>query len=181
MTKHSFFSMHQLKFHNKLLELLSLGVIMEYYLVLQALQYFYSSLYILFHPFCLGQGGCGVPILRTIQKASGLSSDPAWARGCARWSQGAPSNLIHSKTDTLHDIIKNISHFNSKMSHCISSYNWNTFHHDIIQKNWAILGRVNFLLSIPSCKLKQPRKISIGVLGKKAIWSTCIGNENFSL
>lgn len=153
MTKHSLFSRHQLQSHNKLSELLSLDVAVEDYLVLQALQY------LLFIPLCpvlyilFGQGGCGVSILRTIQKASGLSSDPVWAGGCTRWSQGGPSNLIHSKTDTPHDIIKNVSHFNSKNAkafyHCIFSCNWNTFHQDIIQKNWAVLGRV-WIFFLPS-------------------------------
>lgn len=69
-------------------------------------------------------------------------SDPFWAGDL----QEVPSNLICSNTDTLHYIINNISHFNSKnakaFSHFISSYYWNTFHQDTIQNNLAILGRV---------------------------------------
>lgn len=115
--------------------------------------------YLLFILLCpvwhilFGQGGCGASILRTIQKASGHSSDPLWAGGHSRWSQEVAANLIHSKIDILHDIIKNISHFNNKnakaFSPCISSYNWNTLHQDIIQKNWAILARV-WIFFLPS-------------------------------
>lgn len=110
---------------------------------------FYSSLYVLFCTFCLAKEGVECPSSELFERHLDRVSDPFWAGDL----QEVPSNLICSNTDTLHYIINNISHFNSKnakaFSHFISSYYWNAFHQDTIQKNLAILGRV-WIFFLPS-------------------------------